>query len=114
MKAAKCAFYSIVAVFFMVSIAAAAGNAERGKVLFSDAKLSGSTTGNSCNFCHPNGRGLEESLEKKEWKLMGKKYNKIEDAINIFIEKAMHGRPLDPNSQEMLDLIAYIGSLKKQ
>ncbi|MBI5102961.1 MAG: hypothetical protein HZB33_14180 [Nitrospirae bacterium] len=113
MRAARRGIYTFLAVFFVISLADAAGNVERGKALFNDPKLSGSKTGFSCGYCHRNGRGLEEAIDKKEWKLMGKKYYKIEDAINIFIEKAMHGRPLAPNSQEMLDLIAYISSLHR-
>jgi len=91
----------------------AAGNAEKGKQLFNDTNLSGGTTGKSCNTCHPNGRGLEETGGKKVWHMMGKKYKDLEGVINYDIETALHGKSLDPKSQDMQDLIAYIKSLKK-
>jgi cytochrome c len=89
----------------------AAGNAEKGKALFNDAKLG--TSGKTCNSCHNEGKGLDKSGEKKEISLMGKKYTSLEDAINFCIENPLKGKALDPKSQEMQDLVAYIKSLKK-
>jgi len=88
-----------------------AGDVERGKKLFSDQKLGGGTSGKSCASCHKDGKGLEKVTEKKEFKAMGKTYKSIEEVINYFIETALHGKALDPDSDEMRDLIAYLRSL---
>jgi len=90
----------------------ASGDVEKGKALFNDAKLAGGTTGKSCNSCHPGGRGLEDVGEKTEWKQMGKTFKRLEDVVNYDIETALHGKPLDPKSEEMVNIISYIISLK--
>jgi len=97
--------------FLAASPVMAAGNAEKGKALFNDVKLG--TSGKTCNSCHNEGKGLDKSGEKKEMMVMGKKYTTLEDAINFCIEKPLKGKTLDPKSQEMQDLVAYIKSLKK-
>jgi radical SAM modification target selenobiotic family peptide len=81
--------------------AAAGGNAERGKQLFADTKLGGSTNDKSCNTCHPGGKGLEKAGAN------------LENTIQACIQKAMAGKPLAADSQELKDLLAYIKSLKK-
>ncbi|MCX7794806.1 MAG: hypothetical protein N2257_10465 [Thermodesulfovibrionales bacterium] len=86
-----------------------AGNVEKGKALFNDPKLG--TTGKSCNSCHPDGKGLEQAGTKKEFNVMGKKQKSLEEAVNFCIEMALKGKPLDPKSQEMADIVAYIKSL---
>lgn len=77
------------------------GDAERGKTLFADATLGGSANDKSCNTCHPDGRGLENAG------------GDIAGTINTCIEKALAGKPLAADSQELKDLVAYIASLKK-
>lgn len=113
MKLFRAVAVIILSFALTCAFAFAAGNAERGKKLFSDPKLSGATTGKSCETCHPNGRGLEETGGKTMWHMMGKKYNSLEAVINYDIETALHGKPLDPKSQEMEDIVAYIKSLGK-
>ena len=81
--------------------ASAGGNVERGKQLFADTKLGGSKNDKSCNTCHPGGKGLEKA---------GKN---LESMIQACIQKALEGKPLAADSQEMKDLVAYIKSLKK-
>ena len=88
-----------------------AGDVERGKKLFSDPKLGGGTTGKSCTSCHKDGKGLVKVTEKKEFKAMGKTYKSLDEVINYFVETALHGKALDPDSDEMRDLIAYLRSL---
>jgi hypothetical protein len=73
---------------------------ERGKILFNDPKLGGSTNDKSCNSCHPGGKGLEKA-------------DVTPDTVNLCIKKPLAGKPLDNDSQEMKDIIAYIQSLKK-
>jgi len=77
------------------------GNVQRGKELFSDPTLGGSTNDKSCNTCHPDGKGLEKAG------------GNIENVINACIQRALGGKPLDSDSQEMKDLSAYIVSLKR-
>ncbi|MBI5639725.1 MAG: hypothetical protein HZA17_04795 [Nitrospirae bacterium] len=114
MKTLKYSVLSVFVAVFMVSLALAGGDVEKGKALFNDSKLGGGTTGKSCNSCHPGGKGLENAGGKDEWKMMGKKFKSLEDVINYDIEKALHGKPLDKKSEEMANVIAYIKSLKKQ
>jgi hypothetical protein len=83
------------------SLALAAGDAGKGKILFSDTKLSGTTGGNSCNSCHPGGKGLEKAGARKD----------LPKVINACIETALKGKPLSLKSSEMADLVAYVKSL---
>ncbi len=91
----------------------AAGDVAKGKALFEDPKLGGGTSGKSCASCHPQGQGLAGVTDKKEFKAMGKTYKTIADVTNYFIETAQKGKALDPQSEQMLNLIAYMKSLKK-
>ena len=81
--------------------ASAGGDAERGKQLFRDPKLGGGTGDKSCNTCHPDGKGLEKAGAN------------LESTIQACIEKALGGKPMAADSQEMKDIVAYITSLKK-
>ena len=114
MKILKYSVFFIIAAVFTASFAFAGADVEKGKALFNDTKLAGGTTGKSCSSCHPGGRGLEDVGEKTEWKMMGKKFKRLEDVVNYDIEMALHGKPLDPKSEEMINIIAYIKSLKKE
>ena len=104
------------AVILLSTLAFADGNVKRGKTLFNDPNLSGSSFGVSCNTCHPGGKGLEKSgaNEKKKWNSCAGEQKSLEDAINTCILTANKGRPLEMESQEMKDLIAYIKSLQKK
>lgn len=84
---------------------------ERGKTLFNDAKAFGGKK--ACGECHPNGKGLENSGDKKEFKIMGKTQKSLEEAVNFCIENASKGKPIDTKSDKMKDMVAYIKSLKK-
>ena len=83
------------------SLAPAAGDAGKGKILFSDTKLGGATAGSSCNSCHPGGKGLEKAGARKD----------LPKVINACIETALKGKPLSLKSSEMADLVAYVKSL---
>lgn len=104
----------IVAViaFGLLAGAAFAADAAKGKALFSDAKFAGGSK--ACNECHPNGKGLEKSGEKKEFQIMGKTQKSLEDAVNVCIVNANKGKAIDVKSKEMQDMVAYIKSLKKK
>lgn len=62
--------------------------------------MGGSTNDKSCNSCHPDGKGLENVKD-------------VESMTQKCIEKALAGKPLAADSQELKDLVAYIKSLQK-
>jgi len=113
MKTVKIAFILMVILGISFTFAFA-GNTpeERGKALFSDTALGGGTAGKSCNSCHPNGKGVEKLAEKKEIVVMGKKMENVEAAVNFCIVNALKGKEIDPKSDQMKDLVAYVKSLK--
>lgn len=84
---------------------------ERGKTLFNDAKAFGGQK--ACSSCHPNGKGLEKSGDKKEWMTPVGPAKTLEEAINLCIINANKGKALDVKSDQMKDMVAYIKSLKK-
>jgi cytochrome c len=112
MKVFKIALLSVIALGLVFSFAFAAGDVEKGKALFNDPKFAGGTAGKSCNSCHPDGKGLEKSAEKKEFNIMGKKQIGLEEAVNFCIVNANKGKAIDPKSEQMKDIVAYIKSLK--
>ncbi len=87
------------------------GDAARGKALFNDPNYAGAASGKSCNSCHPNGKGVEKAGDKKEFKIMGKTQNSLEEVVNFCIKNAIKGKGIDPKSDEMKDMVAYIKSL---
>ncbi len=111
MKILKIALLSIMALGLVISFAFAADVA-RGKALFNDVKFAGGTAGKSCNSCHPNGKGLENSGEKREFSIMGKKQMGLEEAVNFCIVNANKGKAIEPKSEQMKNIVAYIKSLK--
>jgi cytochrome c len=116
MEPLKGAIVSLVGVGFLISgsFAAQQSPEERGKALFNDPKLAGATSGKSCNSCHQNGKGLEHAAHKQEFKKLGKVQKSLEEIINFSIEQMLKGKPIDPKSQQMKDLVAYIKSLSSQ
>lgn len=111
MKVLKILVLSIIALGLVFSSAFAA-DVSKGKALFNDDKLGGSTAGKSCNSCHADGKGLEAAADKKEFNLMGKKLAKLEDVVNMCIEKPMKGKAIDTKGADMANIVAYIKSLK--
>ncbi|HXX58324.1 MAG TPA: hypothetical protein VEI96_10025 [Thermodesulfovibrionales bacterium] len=114
MKPVKISLFSPVTIGLIFSFAFAAGDAEKGKAMFNDPKLSGATSGKTCGSCHPDGKGLEQAADKKEWKTPAGFSNTLEDTINICITVALRGKALDPKSPEMANMVAYIRSLKNK
>jgi cytochrome c553 len=74
---------------------------EEGKRLFNNPELAGSSTDKSCNSCHNDGKGLEQSVNNP----------KIEQQINRCIVGALQAKPLELDSREMLSLKKYLVSL---
>jgi cytochrome c553 len=112
MKVLKIALLSVIALGLVFSFAFAAGEMEKGKALFNDPKFADGTAGKACNSCHPDGKGLEKAAEKKEFNIMGKKQMGLEEAVNFCIVNANKGKAVDPKSEQMMDIVAYIKSLK--
>jgi hypothetical protein len=114
MKTLKIVLLSLIVLVLTFSFAYAKMHLpeERGKTLFNDTKFGGGTARKSWNSCHTDGKGLEKSADKKEFGIMGKKQNGLEEAVNFCIEMALKGKAIDPKSEQMKDIIAYIKSLK--
>jgi cytochrome c553 len=108
----KIVLLSLIALGLIFSYAFAAVDTAKGKALFNDVKFAGGTAGKSCNSCHPEGKGLEKSGDKKEFNLGGKMQKSLEEAINICIVMANKGKAVDLKSDQMKELVAYIKSLK--
>ena len=107
---------------------------KRGEALFSDTKLGANTTGTSCAACHPKG-GTIGGAAAMEWKgqtmkvaiptLIGaaagfpkaagpmKAVITVGGQNNMCIMAFLKGMPLDLNSQEAVDLEAYVYTLGK-
>ncbi len=102
MKELRMALFVIVAFSFMFTLALAAGNGEKGKILFNDPKFGGGTVGMSCNSCHQDGKGLEKAADRKD----------LEKMVNACIKNALKGKGIDPKSAEMADVVAYLRSLR--
>lgn len=109
MKTVKIAVFAMSVVVLLVALSFA-GDAGKGKMLFEDPKFAGGVK--SCSSCHPGGRGLEKAGEKKEFHVMGKTQKTLEEAVNFCIVNANKGKALDPNSEQMKDVVAFIKSLK--
>jgi cytochrome c len=88
----------------MLTLALAAGDAEKEKILFNDPKFGEGTVGMSCNSCHQDGRGLEKAADRKD----------LEKMVNACIKNALKGKGIDLKSAEMADIVAYLKSLKEK
>ena len=87
-----------------------AASADKGKALFESPKLGNGTTGKSCMTCHAGGEGLSKDIfESKHYRAMTKK--SLAEVINVCIEKPLGGTAIDPQGQDMQNLIAYIKTL---
>jgi len=106
----------------------------RGEMLFKDSTLGNNSTGTSCYTCHPKG-GSSGGAADMEWKgqamkvaiptLIGaaasfpkpigpmKVTSTVGGQNNMCIMTFLKGTPLDLNTQEAVDLEAYVYSLSK-
>lgn len=99
----------LVAALMMTGTLVYAANADKGKELFESPTLGGGTTGKSCKTCHEDGKNLSSELfERKQFTIMGMNKKTLADVINVCIEKPLGGTAIDPQGQEMQDLIAYM------
>jgi cytochrome c553 len=109
MKTVRIMLLTMTVLGLMSFVAYAAGDAGKGKALFNDPKAFGGDK--SCSACHPDGKDLEKAGGKKEFKIMGKTQKNLEEAVNMCIVNAGKGKAIDPKSEKMTDLVAYIKSL---
>ena len=111
----KILLLSAIAVALVFSFAYAAGNVDKGKALFNDPKAFNAPGEKSCSSCHPDGKGLEKAGAegKKTWTNPGGTWLALEDANNVCIMLANKGKTIDPMSEDMKDLVAFIKSLGK-
>ncbi len=116
MKALRIFVLSLIICGLVFSSVFAAGNVEKGKTIFNDPKAFSGTAGKSCASCHPDGKGLEKSAMKgkKEWKNPAGMWLNLEDAINVCVILANKGTTMDPKSEDMKEIVAYIKSLEKK
>ncbi len=84
---------------------------EKGKALFNDPKLGGSTNKESCNSCHPAGEGLEKACGKKSF--MEGKVHSLDQMVNTCTKMTLKGTP-PLSDQDLKDMVAYICSIKKK
>lgn len=75
----------------------------KGKELFNDPGLGGSTNQKSCGSCHQDGDGLQKAGDKEN----------LAGMINTCIQGPLKGQALDADSTEMKALQLYIKSLKE-
>ncbi len=116
MKIAKMALLALITVGLIFSMAFAAGDAAKGKKMFTDPNLNGAPGPTSCNTCHPDGKLLEKAGEagRTRWKNPAGSWTSIEDTNNVCLIMAVKGKALDPDSQGMKDLVAYVKSLSQK
>lgn len=89
-----------------------AANVDKGKALFESPTLGNGTTGKSCKTCHAGGMGLgKDMFERKQYTIMGMGKKSLAEVVNVCIEKPLGGTAIDPQGEEMQDLIAYMQAL---
>jgi len=107
---------------------------KRGEKLFYDETLGGNTSRKSCGTCHEDG-GTVGGAAEMEWKGMKMKVNiptlrgaaahfpkpmgpmkalvDLAGMNNMCIMTFLKGAPIDKNSQQSIDLVAYVTSFSK-
>jgi len=106
MKKRRIVLLCLMLMVFVLSLTFvyAGTSAEKGKALFQDPKLGGSTTDKSCDSCHHDGKGLG-NVSQKEWGP-----GELEATVNQCVTQALKGKELPKDSEEMQSLILYIRS----
>jgi len=99
-----------------------------GKVLFSNDNLGANTTGMSCDSCHPGGKTTGGNINMgkmampiptligtaatfPKYKAGAGKVVRLDQMNNMCITMIMKGKALDLESQDAVDLAAYVTSL---
>ena len=92
----------MMAVVWFFTPAFGEGDADKGKALFNDPQFADGKAGIFCNTCHPEGKKAAKGADKKE----------LRKIINACIINALQGKPIDPISSQMDDLVVYLKSVK--
>ena len=100
-----------IPVVFKLAVAEHHTPADRGKTHFNNPDFAGGKR--SCNSCHPNGKGLEDTGTKSSFAIMGGQQACLEEVINMCIVYANEGNVLKVVATEMQEIVSYIKSLGK-
>ena len=66
----------------------------------------------SCKSCHDGGMGLGKDLfNRKHYSIMGMEKSSLAEVVNVCITNPMGGEAIDPEGQDMQDLLAYMKQL---
>ncbi|MBT4286297.1 MAG: hypothetical protein HOD92_03100 [Deltaproteobacteria bacterium] len=96
-------------LLFISSLFFSACNKTPGEKIFKDRKFANNKKIVSCSYCHSGGTKLDGVATQSTFDIDGVTYNSIENVINqVMIKQFMQGDPIDINSQQMKDLVAYI------
>lgn len=102
----------LLAALMMTGTLVYAENADKGKALFESPTFGGGTTGKTCNTCHEGGKGLGSDLfDRQQFTIMGSDKKTLAEVINVCIENPLGGKAIDPQGEEMQDVIAYMKTL---
>lgn len=96
------------------TMAQAEGDPAKGKLLFTSPSLGGGKSGKSCQSCHAEGKNLAADLfapGRPPFKMGGKTRKNLAAVVNYCIENALAGQAIDPNGEEMANLLAYLKTL---
>ncbi len=105
-------FAYLITIFVTANSASIAADLANGKALYENPKLGGGKTGKTCKTCHEDGRDLSRGLlTKKDFLVMGIKMQRLEEVVNFCIEVTLRGEGIDPESQDMAELIGYLDHL---
>ncbi len=102
-------------IFFAGLLFFSGCNKDPGKTLFNDREFANNKKNVSCSYCHSDGDNFNDTHIQTAFEIDGKTYNSIETVINqVMITEFMGGQPVEENSQQMRDLIAYVKKLSKE
>ena len=116
MKKVMIAVLAGVGILVAVGTGQAGGDLENGKKLFESPTLGGGTSGKTCATCHPGGKSLSSRLfgsNSDSAEARSKKRSKLAGMVNTCIKRPLAGKGIDPDGDEMTDVIAYMKSLVK-
>lgn len=97
------------------TLAHAAGDPAKGKLLFASPTLGGGKSGKSCQSCHADGKNLSPELfaPGRTFTMGGKPRHSLAEVVNFCIENPLAGQAIDPNGEEMANIIAYLQTIVK-
>ncbi len=104
-----------VAILLLPQSPAFGADLAHGRRLYLDPTLGNGTSGKCCATCHEQGRDLGPDLDQRtDFDVMGIAMKGLTEVVIFCIEVALRGERLEPRSQEMADLAAYLIWLGKE